>query len=288
MEPNHRQTSISHLPDWADVDLVQTCRDLVKAAEALDQEAYRRSYMDAYSAFAHNLIGSKRSSRAMAYHKFFCYAASAPKSYSQIWQDLFVIWLLKERRSGYFLEIGAGDGVHLSNSLLVEEEYGWEGLLVEPNPLFLDSLSRHRNARVDHRCVTGKSGEAQRFGCAATAELSRVMRAEPDLRDSQGARKFERFIEVPSVSPLDLLSDHAVPKHIDYLSVDIEGLEYEVLQAFPFEQYKVDVITVEHNFGSQERRIETLLASHGFRRVFRPFTRYDAWFVAEASAAPFH
>ena len=84
---------------------------------------------------------------------------------------------------------------------------------------------------------------------------------------------------VETVSLNDLLSQHGAPDVIDYLSVDTEGSEFDILDAFDFEKFKIRVITVEHNFKPEAREsIRRLLESRGFRREFEIFSRADDWY----------
>jgi hypothetical protein len=53
-------------------------------------------------------------------------------SKSQIFQDLFILFMVHEKREGFFVDFGATDGVTLSNSWLLEKSYGWNGILAEP------------------------------------------------------------------------------------------------------------------------------------------------------------
>ena len=84
-------------------------------------------------------------------------------SHSQIGQDLFVLRELKEKRGGFFVEIGGHDGVTHSNTYLLEKEYEWEGIVVEPAKRFHTALESSRNCTLDFRAVWGLSGEAVTF-----------------------------------------------------------------------------------------------------------------------------
>ena len=72
--------------------------------------------------------------------------------------------------------------------------------------------------------------------------------------------------KVKTISLLDLLDTYQAPKTIDYLSIDTEGSEYEILKAFDFDKYKFRVITCEHNFTSMREKIYDLLISKGYQR----------------------
>ena len=84
---------------------------------------------------------------------------------------------------------------------------------------------------------------------------------------------------VDTVSLNDLLAEHGAPASIDYLSVDTEGSEFDILETFDFAKYQVRVITVEHNFKPDAREsIQRLLESNGFRREFEIFSKGDDWY----------
>jgi hypothetical protein len=77
-----------------------------------------------------------------------------------------------------------------------------------------------------------------------------------------------------------LLRAHSAPREIDYLSVDTEGSELEILQAFDFANYNIKIMTVEHNFVEPNRQeVFKLLSGEGFVRVFEPLSKFDDWYV---------
>jgi hypothetical protein len=87
---------------------------------------------------------------------------------------------------------------------------------------------------------------------------------------------------VETVSLLDLLIQNQAPQKIDYLSIDTEGSELEILSNFDFQRFEVNVLTVEHNFVSISREaLYRHLTNHGFRRVCTPISRWDDWYVNE-------
>ena len=110
------------------------------------------------------------------------------KSKSQLGQDLFVLSQLGFKRDGYFVEFGACDGVYLSNSLLVESEFGWSGILSEPGRIWHDDLAQNRTAIIDHRCVYSSSGDVVIFSEMKDAGLS-TMDVFVDSDSHSGARK---------------------------------------------------------------------------------------------------
>jgi hypothetical protein len=84
---------------------------------------------------------------------------------------------------------------------------------------------------------------------------------------------------VESISLSDLLALHKAPQKIDYLSVDTEGSELEILSNFDF-NISIDIITVEHNYHQSNReRIRLLLTSKGYERILEKFSSWDDWYV---------
>lgn len=212
-------------------------------------------------------------------------------SRSQLFQDLFVLFFSNSKRNGFFVEFGATDGIDLSNSFILERQFGWTGILAEPAQCWHQVLKANRKAAIDFRCVWSESGQKLEFKETALPELSTVIDlTEKDF--NRNARKVGRTYQVETVSLNDLLQFHKCPKVIDYLSVDTEGSEYAILSKFDFSRYDIKIITVEHNFIEPDRgNIHALLSANGFVRVFEPLSRWDDWYlhrsIAGAAATAF-
>jgi hypothetical protein len=82
-----------------------------------------------------------------------------------------------------------------------------------------------------------------------------------------------------TVSLNDLLNFYDAPKEIDYISIDTEGSEYEILSTFDFTKYKVKIITVEHNWTNNRQKIFDLLHANGYEQVHDNATMCDDWYV---------
>ena len=199
-------------------------------------------------------------------------------SKSQLRQDLFVLSHLNFRQKGYFVEFGAASGVELSNTYLLEKHFGWTGILSEPARTWKDSLLSNRQCIVDTSCIWSSSGEELEFSQARAPELSTLSSfKDADLHKRE--RSASTVYRVSTTSLTDLLARHSAPTVIDYLSIDTEGSEFEILEAFDFERYKFRVITCEHNFTQNREGIDRLLSLHGYQRVYREVSHFDDWFV---------
>jgi FkbM family methyltransferase len=203
---------------------------------------------------------------------------SLPHSHSQYRQDLFVLSQLNFKTNGYFVEFGATNGVDLSNTYLLEKEFGWTGILAEPARCWHDDLKANRGAVVETRCVWKASKSVVRFNEVLAPELSTIDAfSEHDLYRKN--RRTGKTYDVATISLNDLLAEHRAPETIDYLSVDTEGSEFEILSNFDFCRHTFRVITCEHNFAPTRARIFELLTGHGYVRRYEELSAVDDWYV---------
>lgn len=205
------------------------------------------------------------------------------KSKSQLQQDLLVKYIyekivqLGEKVNPTFVEFGAASGVALSNTYFLEKHHGWTGLLCEPHPGFHKSIVKNRKCELDKRCLSENSGETVDFLLVDNPELSTIKNySDSDLHSA--SRLKSSVFQVTTVSLTDLIKERFEGKEIFYLSADTEGSEYEILSAYDFEKCP-RVISVEHNFTDNDEKIEALLESHGYSRILREFSNFDAWYI---------
>ena len=197
----------------------------------------------------------------------------------QLGQDLFALNASGFRRGGFFVEIGAAGGVDLSNTYLLERSFGWDGILVEPARSWHESLSQHRRCAIDHRCVWPSSGEHVEFAEAPEGEYSTVVTyADQDMHAPR--RAGAQTYRVETIALQDLLKEHSAPSKIDYLSIDTEGSEFEIIRDFDLGSWRFGAITIEHNYDEQRRtRITELLTAAGYQRAHDGLTAFDDWYL---------
>lgn len=201
-----------------------------------------------------------------------------PKAKSQILQDLFVLSQLEFKRHGFFVEFGACDGLDLSNTFLLESEFEWDGILAEPARIWHESLRTRRRAHFSTKCVWSHSGETLRFNQTDVAGLSTIASfSEGDIWAAERLNGCE--YEVETISLNDLLASAGAPDRMDYLSIDTEGSELRILEAFDFSRYRFAVITCEHNFTPAREPIAELLARHGYVRTHQNLSQFDDWYI---------
>ena len=202
-----------------------------------------------------------------------------PRSRSQLRQDLFVLANLNFKRNGFFVEFGASDGLSLSNSFLLESEFGWTGILAEPALVWQNNLKINRpSSIIEQKCVWTNSHSFVELNETRSPEYSTI--DEYSSRDSHSVKRLNgKKYQVETISLSDLLEKHNAPKVISYISIDTEGSEFEILRAFDFTKYRFDIITIEHNFSKSRTQIEELLRSHDYIRKFEDLSQFDDWYI---------
>lgn len=201
------------------------------------------------------------------------------RSKSQLRQDLFVLTQHGYKKQGFFVEFGATNGIDLSNSYLLAKDFGWRGILAEPAKVWLDQLRLNRpESHIESLCVWKESGSTFDFIEADASELS-TLQIFSDKDVHRDLRKKGKTYKVSTISLIDLLDKYDAPKYIEYLSIDTEGSELEILTAFDFSAYIFGVITVEHNHTPQRELIHSLLTSKGYRRKYPEISSVDDWYV---------
>lgn len=210
-------------------------------------------------------------------NKFSFFANHFEHSASQFYQDLFIASELGGKKNGFFVEIGACDGLRLSNSLFFERHMGWRGVLAEPGKAWHPALKKNRLAKIDFRAVWRTSGCKMLFNETESREVSTLeMFNKADFHSELRLRGKQYMVDTISLE--DLLEAHSAPDEIDYLSIDTEGSEFDILSGFDFSKRLVRCITCEHNFTTNREKIHALLTSKGYIRKYCDFSECDDWY----------
>jgi len=180
--------------------------------------------------------------------------SDSQESYAQVGQDSIILDLLGS--DGYFLDLAANDALDLTNTLALERK-GWTGLCVEPNPVYWYGLS-HRKCTVVGALVAGTKMDKVKvkFRGVFGGIVGKLDNKLADWKKEPDAPEVTRY-----TAPIaEVLSKFQVPKTIDYMSLDVEGSEYEIMKDFPFETYTIRVMTVER----PNRKLKKLLTEKGY------------------------
>lgn len=162
---------------------------------------------------------------------------------------------------GYFVEAGAHDGVGDSQTLTLEQS-GWTGLCVEPSSYYR-GLKANRRCRTDNRPLWSCTNARVEFREVIGTELSGVTCAFQDDGWDRDSRPHQDYLRL-AVSLADLLDEHAAPPVIQYLALDTEGSELEILRAHDFQGHSFQFVQVEYNgVLSRLAELRALLERHG-------------------------
>ena len=210
-------------------------------------------------------------------------------------QDRWVLEKLKNKENGYFVDIGATGGLSNSNTYALEKYFNWKGICVEPNPKLraFQALESNRNCICENLCIYNKTGMVDFVARGRKVELSGIYAdcSSATIKHMVEDRNHD-IIQVPAITLLELLDKHNAPKIIDYISIDTEGSEWEILKNFDFNKYIFLTLTIEHNYGDlnysndmnwnekekiKRDKIRDILTSNGY--ILDKKVVVDDWFV---------
>jgi FkbM family methyltransferase len=195
----------------------------------------------------------------------------------QLLQDKWVVMMTQGKQKGFFLEIGSTDGVELNNTFCLEKNFSWSGICVEPNPDYYKKLCMNRTAITLPYALYKKSGEIVEFvhhGVLGT--ISEFSSEDFHALERKQFVSEKGTIKVITASPEDVFNLYKVPEKFDFLSLDVEGAELEILRAFDLSKWLPALACIEHNFVADKRlAIFELLSSYGYQRIQ---SQFDDWY----------
>ncbi|NCD22827.1 MAG: FkbM family methyltransferase [Spartobacteria bacterium] len=184
-------------------------------------------------------------------------------------EDVFLADYFEGQETGFFVEIGAYDGIQFSNTYAMEQ-MGWTGVLVEAHPDNAEKCRRNRTRSVVVHAAIGApeaSGTSTTFhmvGGRGADLLSAVSPDEDHLRRCRREGEGIRAVQVPCLGLGQLLHTHPLPR-IDFLSIDIEGGEIDALRGLDFEQMRPRLILLEANNSAARAALLDFLEPRGYR-----------------------
>ncbi|AUC78267.1 FkbM family methyltransferase [Nonlabens sp. MB-3u-79] len=188
--------------------------------------------------------------------------------YSQTSQDFIIDKLLKRKKKGFFFDIGAHDGITFSNSYFFEKERGWNGICVEPIPDVFEKLKKNRNCNLINGAISETSENTTFIKVSGYSEmLSGISKFRDSRHQERTLSEISQYggqmeeIEIRTYSFDEVFQKFNIKK-IDYLSLDIEGGEFEVLQSINFGKYNISILTVENNY--QSSKIRNMMSTKGY------------------------
>jgi len=172
--------------------------------------------------------------------------------------------------NSFFIDLAANNAVRSSNTLALERDHGWSGICIEANPIHWWSLLHRKCHLVGNVISSQKSTVKFDF---TRDEGSGIVGKEFDIKSSAHGES-----RTP-VSIKTVLQRYNVPKRIDYLSLDVEGAEWDIMSTFPFNEYTIISLSVER----PNKHLQQLLEEKGLRFVRVQGNFGDMFFLSEQS-----
>ncbi len=199
------------------------------------------------------------------------------KSFSQISQDLWVLYRTGQKMNGFFVEVGSCHPTNLNNTYLLEASYKWNGVLIEPNPGMAELLRTQRTSTVLEFAVA--EGEYIELALAQNPEFSSTV-AQLSHNKHKLHEPTGEIILAKCSTLTELLTRVNCPKTFDFLSLDIEGGELYALTSLDFSRFRPNLIAVEHNFTESRKQISDYLKENGYALdPLSSSTVWDDWYI---------
>jgi FkbM family methyltransferase len=177
-------------------------------------------------------------------------------------------------RKGYFVEVGANEPRARSQTWHLEQA-GWTGVLIEPQPDLADQLRAQRTAKVFAVACSSPANAGHTLPLHVAGPLSSLDRASM----APGARP-EKVIDVPIRTLDDVLEEAGAPAHFDFLSVDVEGHEIDVLRGFSIARWRPQLILLEDHVADLSKH--RYLTTAGYRIIRR--YENNGWYVPRGAS----
>tara|TARA_B110000503_G_scaffold134315_1_gene213114 strand:- start:405 stop:1091 length:687 start_codon:yes stop_codon:yes gene_type:complete len=195
-------------------------------------------------------------------------------SNSQLFQDLFAFYYSGSCNNGFFVEVGVGNGKDISNTYFLEMKKKWRGLLCEADTRMIEEIKKNRTCKLISTPVSSFCKKKYKF----FENLK-----DPYLSASK-KMTHSKIKYTKSICINHLLEKNNSPRVIDYMSIDTEGNEYEIIRKLNFKKWKVKTITIEHNFNSPKReQIYNFLIKKNYKRVCAKISYMDDWYVLRSN-----
>jgi hypothetical protein len=244
-------------------------------------------------------------SPATIYREVFSPARYKAGYFSQFGQDLFLNrWFFKDHRGGVFVDVGAYDGITGSNTYYFERQLGWRGVAIEANPEAVAKLVRNRSCEIFDGCAYDHDGTVEfimltepprleakqplleprntasivfdgRHAGTMLSGIGKHLQEQGRMSRAEREHQLQKSALSEKCCRIDTILRRLQMRVVDFLDIDVEGAECEVLRGIDFQTFHVNVISVEWNPRFSE--VYALLTEAGFE--YQGLLMYDEIFT---------
>ena len=199
------------------------------------------------------------------------------KYYSQNGEDYLLWKFFNEKKRGFYIDVGAFDGIYLSNTFLFGN-LGWDGICIEPHPETFSLLKKNRYNSINFNCaciddesISFVVLNMENMGYLSTIDNSDEREQDIKERYKKRGFTFEGFQKttVKAITLNSILKQRKITKKIDFLKIDVEGAELKVLEGFDIKKYQPRVIVLEANTSDSEKELKDYLEEKDYFYVGR-------------------
>lgn len=173
----------------------------------------------------------------------------------------WVLELLEHKKNGYFIDIGCNDPVRSNNTFILEKKYAWEGIVVEPNAMHFGNILHMRTCEkilgrpifehddtVDFMIIKddrlhGYSGIKETLN--PNLKFNFESSDQTIMFDGVSRQTKSKIVKLQAMSPNTLVKEYSVPKVFDYLKIDAEGAEINIIKNWPWDKAQPTLVSME-------------------------------------------
>jgi FkbM family methyltransferase len=184
--------------------------------------------------------------------------------------------IFKGYKNGFYVDVGAHDGVSINNTLYFEKNNNWTGINIEPIKTVFDRLVSNRPNNINLNCaVCNNDGETEFLCNVGYTEMISGIKDNFDIRhlmrlefENKHYGSTTELIKV-NTKKLETIFDENNVSHINYLSIDVEGAEFDVIKSINFDKVFIDIIGFENNYNDVSIPIVKYLEDKGFITIHK-------------------
>ena len=194
-------------------------------------------------------------------HKFFL----SKKSYSMDGEDLIIFDYFKNKKNGFFIDVGSYHPIHRNNTFLLYKK-GWQGINIDIHSFSIDLFNHLRPNDLNYNFAVSDKKEILKM--YYQKELSQLS----TIDYGQAKKAFQGPIKEKKIQALtlnEILKISKIEKKIDFLDIDVEGADFKVLQGLSFDKFRPELICIEiHEENYKESEIYKFLDGINYELIW--------------------